>query len=147
MPRTQVIDPQILQAALEGLEAQRQRIAEQIARVRERLGSRQQAETVATPESAVPATRARKRRLSAAGRKAIAEAARKRWAAQWKREKEAAERQAEIKARRVLAMAKARKALAASRKAARKAAARKAPVKPETAAVAQVAAEEATATA
>ncbi len=134
MPRTPVIDLQILKAALEGLEAQRLRIAEQIARVRELLGSRQHAAMTAAPESTVLATRAtreprspRKRRLSVAGRKAIAEAARKRWAKQRKREAEEEKIQAETKARRVAAMAKARKALAASRKAAKKAV-KKAPV-------------------
>jgi hypothetical protein len=126
MPHTQAIDSRILQAALEGLQAQRQRITDQIDRVRERLGSRQ-AEPAA-PEAAAPAT-PKKRRLSAAGRKAIAEAAQKRWAAQRKREAEEAKHQAEAQARRAAGLAKARAVLAASRKAAERAAAKKAPAK------------------
>jgi hypothetical protein len=65
----------IINAAIEGFEAQKRRINEQVADLRQMLnpgtgdGARQ------------PAPPKRKRRLSAAGRKAIAEAARRRWAA------------------------------------------------------------------
>ena len=62
----------LLEAALSGLEAQKARIEEYIAAVRSQLG----------PErpTVVPPAR-KKRRLSAAGRKAIGDAARRRWAA------------------------------------------------------------------
>jgi len=72
----QKLSPEIVQAAIEGFEAQKSRIDAQIAQLRQMLdGDR--------PEAAAPspAPQKRKRRLSAAGRKAIAEAARKRWAA------------------------------------------------------------------
>ncbi len=69
------LDNEILTAAIEGFEAQKQRIDAQIAEIRQQLhgGS---AAPAATPEPA------RKRRtMSAAGRKRVAEAQRKRWAA------------------------------------------------------------------
>ncbi len=71
----QKLTPDIIQAAIEGFEAQKRRIDAQVIELRQMLdGGR--------PEMAVPsAPHKRKRRLSAAGRKAIAEAARKRWAA------------------------------------------------------------------
>lgn len=73
----QKLTPDIIQAAIEGFEAQKVRIDAQIAQLRQMLdGARPE---VAAPSSAPP--KKRKRRLSAAGRKAIAEAARKRWAA------------------------------------------------------------------
>ena len=75
-------DPSLLQAALEGLEAQRSRIEEQIQQVRAMLGHKRRGrppvgatglESAAKPE--------RKRRvLSAAARKRIAAAQKKRWA-------------------------------------------------------------------
>jgi cell division septum initiation protein DivIVA len=71
----QKLTPDIIQAAIEGFEAQKRRIDAQISELRQTLdGGR--------PEVAAPSTPPkRKRRMSAAGRKAIAEAARKRWAA------------------------------------------------------------------
>jgi hypothetical protein len=68
-------DPSLLEAALEGLEAQRQRIEEQIRHVRGLLGKRR---GTAASESAAPA---KKRQLSPAARKRIAAAQKKRWAA------------------------------------------------------------------
>ena len=66
---------EILTAAIDGFEAQKKRLDEQIAELRQILNP-----GVAS-EAAAPARPKRKRRLSAAGRKAIAEAVRKRWAA------------------------------------------------------------------
>jgi len=71
----QKLNPEILAAAIEGFEAQKRRIDEQIAELRQMQGAGR-VEPAAKPESPK-----RKRRLSAAGRKAIAEASRKRWAA------------------------------------------------------------------
>ena len=65
----------LLQAALEGLEAQRRRIEEQIEEVRSLLGTRAQ-----SPLGQQARTGGR-RQLSAAARKRIAAAQRKRWAA------------------------------------------------------------------
>jgi hypothetical protein len=62
----------LLEAALTGLEAQKDKIEEYIAAVRSQLGPERH--TTAQPVR-------KKRRLSAAGRKAIGDAARKRWAA------------------------------------------------------------------
>jgi hypothetical protein len=76
---------EIIAAAIEGFEAQKTRIDDQIAELR----------TVLTGGSAGPAAapeppKHKRRKMSAAGRKAIAEAQRKRWAAS----KKAAERSA-----------------------------------------------------
>ena len=66
---------EILTAAIEGFEFQKQKIDNQIASLRAMLSGRP-AKPAATPE---PPKRKR-RKMSAAGRKAIAEAQRKRWA-------------------------------------------------------------------
>jgi hypothetical protein len=71
---------EIIQAAIDGYEAQKTRIDEKIAELRG-MGSGRSSEPAAAPSAAVPGKRRRKRRLSAEGRAAIAEAARKRWAA------------------------------------------------------------------
>ena len=74
-----VIDQAFLNAALEGLELQHERIDEQIQRVKSLLGEKK--------PRAVPAAAARKgkpaakRELSEAARKRIAKAQKKRWAA------------------------------------------------------------------
>jgi hypothetical protein len=75
MPRNSklVSDSSLLEAALEGLEIQRQRIEEQIREVRSLLGKRR----AATNHEAMPL---RKRQLSSAARKRIAAAQKKRWA-------------------------------------------------------------------
>jgi hypothetical protein len=70
-----VSDPSLLEAALEGLEAQRYRIEDQIQQVRRLLGKRS---TNGTHQSAAPAA---KRQLSPAARRRIAAAQKKRWAA------------------------------------------------------------------
>ena len=76
MPRPRKLNPTVLEAALVGLQAQRKRIAEQIAQVRGMLGQGARQE-VANQDGAV---RPRRRR-SAATRKRMAEAQRKRWEA------------------------------------------------------------------
>jgi len=69
------LDNDILAAAIDGFEAQKKRIDEQIADIRELLtGGR--AEPAAKPEAG-----RERRKVSAAGRKRMAEAQRKRWAA------------------------------------------------------------------
>lgn len=90
MPRTSSSSPnkEILEAALQGLEAQRDKIEQQIAEVRSLLGNaparrgrpRKESESSST-SSASPATGARKKRtLSPEARKRIAAAQKKRWA-------------------------------------------------------------------
>lgn len=76
--------PEIIQAAIDGYEAQKSRIDSQIAELRGMLTGRSVTPAAAAeaPEAeGGPSKRRRKRRLSAAGREAIAAAARKRWAA------------------------------------------------------------------
>ncbi len=73
MPRTKRLEPAILEAALAGREAQRQRISEQIAQVQAKLGGKRVASTDRLPRH--------RRRMSAAGRRRIAQAQKKRWAA------------------------------------------------------------------
>ncbi len=85
-----VTDPTFLNAALEGLELQKQRIEEQIAYVRSLLGKSGGRATTRKNSAAAgdiaglvaaPATKTRKKRvLSPAARKRIAEAQKKRWA-------------------------------------------------------------------
>ncbi len=79
---TQTLAPEILTAALHGLEVQRQRIDSQIAEVRRML--RQQpasAVTATAPETGPQGSAQPRRKMSAAARKRIAEAQKKRWAA------------------------------------------------------------------
>ena len=73
-------DASLLSAALEGLELQKQRIEEQIAQVRARLGGR--GRRAAGGAAQRPA---RRRQLSAAARKRIALAQKRRWAEYRKR--------------------------------------------------------------
>jgi hypothetical protein len=83
---TQPLDESLLQAALEGLEIQRQRIHDQIAQVQTLLGRRgpgrpPAAETAAAEPASAPRKRRKRRTLSAEGRAAIVAALKKRWAA------------------------------------------------------------------
>ena len=79
MPRAKSVENQSLwNAALEGLELQKQRVEDQIRQVRSLLGKRPGRVTV-DAEAAGPRP-ARKRQLSAAARKRIAAAQKKRWA-------------------------------------------------------------------
>ena len=92
MPRTpSTVDQAALyEAALEGLELQKQRIEEQIRLVRSLIGGKKPRAVVApvaAAEEAAPSAKKaarkprRKRNLSPEARKRIAEAQRKRWAA------------------------------------------------------------------
>jgi len=78
MPRqTLLTDRVLLQAALDGLESQRQRVEDQIAEIRTRLGRR----GPGRPKKVAATTSPTKRHpISASGRKRIAAAQRKRWA-------------------------------------------------------------------
>ena len=83
MPRQPALSPEILQAALEGLELRRSRVDEQIAQLRARLGKRgpgrpPKAEQAVAKQPRKPAKK--KRTISAAARKKMAAAAKKRWA-------------------------------------------------------------------
>lgn len=79
MPRTKSVDDRaLLEAALEGLELQKQRIEDQIREVRSRLNKGRRAGGPAKTAEAAPRHR---RRLSADARKRIAAAQKKRWAA------------------------------------------------------------------
>ena len=74
------LNPTILQAALEGLELEKQRLEASIAEVRALLGGRSAAPTKSSQY--VPAGgQPKKRVFSAATRKKMAEAQRRRWAA------------------------------------------------------------------
>src|ERR1039458_8160349 len=66
---------EIIAAAIDGYEGQKKRIDQQLAELRAML-SGGPAETAPTPE----APKHKRRRMSAAGRRAVAEAQRKRWA-------------------------------------------------------------------
>jgi hypothetical protein len=86
MPRTQssVNDPTLLNAALEGLELQRQRLDDQIRQVRGMLGTRRGRPPASAAHNGAEAPRPR-RTLSLAARKRIAQAQKRRWAAYRKR--------------------------------------------------------------
>lgn len=71
-----VQDPELLAAALEGLEAQKKRIEDQISQVRALLG-RRRGRPAGDQSAAAPAP---KRQLSPAARKRIAAAQKRRWA-------------------------------------------------------------------
>jgi hypothetical protein len=124
MPIQKLTDEIIVAAAIEGLEAEKAHIAARIAELRTMLVGGP-AEAAAKPEALK-----RKRKLSRAGREAIAAALRKRWQEKRRDEAEQEKRQAEAKAKRIAALTKARKVLSASRKAA----ARKVAATPRTAA-------------
>lgn len=76
---------EILEAALQGLEAQRQKLDEQISQVRSLLGGRSAGRPAKAAGGHTPSARAetgqRKRVLSPEARKRIAAAQKKRWAA------------------------------------------------------------------
>jgi len=84
-PRTGVVDQTLLQAALEGLTLQRERLDEQIRQVRSMLGKRGPGRTSAaapagSEDAPAPRKRRKRRKMSAEARKRIAEAQKKRWA-------------------------------------------------------------------
>jgi hypothetical protein len=78
--RSSVQDPALLTAALEGLEAQKSRIEEQIQQVRAMLGRRRGRPPASAAAKAPAAETPAKRKLSPAARKRIAAAQKKRWA-------------------------------------------------------------------
>jgi hypothetical protein len=86
MAKTTLQDSALLTAALEGLEAQKARIEEQIKSVKAMLGGKgaRAAAAAAAPAEAAPAVKKGRRKkrgkLSAEARARIAEAQRKRWA-------------------------------------------------------------------
>ena len=83
MPKGRTVpNSDLLNAALEGLQAQKKRIDEQISQVQAMLGRRRGRPPAAAPAAAKPA---RKRQLSAAARKNIAAAQKRRWAEYRKR--------------------------------------------------------------
>ena len=88
MPRQPALNPEILQAAIEGLELQRTRLDELIAQVRARLGKRGPGRPPKAAKKASTKPTKKKRTISAAGRKRIAAAAKKRWA-EWKKQQAA----------------------------------------------------------
>ena len=73
------MDNSLYQAALEGLELQKQRIEDQIKQVKALLAGK--TKVAATPAAAATGEPKKKRKLSAVARKRIAEAQKKRWAA------------------------------------------------------------------
>lgn len=77
--KTSVTDSALLEAALEGLEMQKNRIEQQMAEVRRLLGKRPARK--AADGAAAEAEPKQKRELSAEARKRIAAAQKKRWAA------------------------------------------------------------------
>jgi hypothetical protein len=83
MPRGKSPNKELLSAALEGLEAQKRRIEEQISQVETMLGRRRGRKPKSEPAEARPAVR--KRQLSSAARKRIAAAQKRRWAEYRKR--------------------------------------------------------------
>jgi peptidoglycan hydrolase CwlO-like protein len=107
---TQKLDRSILEAAVIGFEQQRQQIDAKIAELKALL-SGGTTQTAATPQ---PAKRKR-RKMSAAGRKAIAEAQRKRWAAS-KKAAEPSAPEAAPKAKRKLSKAGRAAIVAATKK-------------------------------
>ena len=114
MPRPPALDPLILTVALQGLEAQRAGITDQIATVQQMLGNRP-----APPAGAIPAGVRPKRVVSPAARWRMAAAQRRRWAAVKTAEQAskapAAPKQAALPKRKLSAAA--RKRIAAAQKA------------------------------
>jgi hypothetical protein len=84
MPRLRSVNPDILNAALSNLEAQKQKIDDQIAQIHRMLPARLKtvAKSVAPIVGSAIGTKAREKRvLSPEARKRIADAQKKRWAA------------------------------------------------------------------
>ncbi len=85
MPRKSELSQDVLEAALQGLEAQRQRIGDQIAHVRHILGTGTRLTVGREPIAG------RKRTMSATARRRIAAAQKKRWQEFRKRSQQTAE--------------------------------------------------------
>jgi hypothetical protein len=93
MPTGNALSKDLLSAALAGLEAQRQRIDEQLSELRGMMGARQpgrppKSSAGATQSAAAQPGASKKRTVSAAARKRMAAAQKKRWAAVRKGRKE-----------------------------------------------------------
>jgi hypothetical protein len=80
MARTPAMNPEILNAALAGLEAQKERIEGQIAEIQSMLGRRKPGRPKAEEKLSPKPVAKKKRMMSAEGRARIAAATRKRWA-------------------------------------------------------------------
>jgi len=106
------LTPEIITAAIDGFEAQKVRLDSQISELRALLSGSPTESAAATPE---PKTRKR-RRMSAAGRKAIAEAQRKRWAASRKAATEPSAPEAAPKKKRKMSRAGRAAIIAATKK-------------------------------
>ena len=82
MAKSSIPSREILDAALQGLEAQKQKLEEQVAQVRSMLGKRVGRPPKTETASVVAVAPSKKKRvLSAAARKSIVAAQKKRWAA------------------------------------------------------------------
>jgi hypothetical protein len=84
-------DPNLLEAALEGLMLQKQRIESQIQEVRAMLGRRRSPPASKQSTGVLAASATPRRELSEAARKRIAAAQKKRWAEYRKKQARAAE--------------------------------------------------------
>ena len=104
MPQ-QKLSPELLTAALQALEVQKQQIDSHIAQVRRMLG------VLPRGPEAPPEAPKRRRRMSAAARKHIAEVQRKRWA-EYRKQKTAAVKEAKQPRRKMSAAG--RKSIAAA---------------------------------
>jgi hypothetical protein len=87
MPKP-TLTPEILTAALQGLEARKAQVESAIAEVRRMLRARGRPEQPAAPAEDPK----RKRRMSAAARKRISDATRKRWAEYHRKKAQAAKK-------------------------------------------------------
>jgi hypothetical protein len=103
---TPKLTKEIITAAISGFEEQKRQIDAQISDLRVQLSGRQ-----AAPTAAPEPTGRKRRKMSAAGRKAIAEAQRKRWAA-----KAASQPQTPAKPKRRLSAAGRAAIIAATKK-------------------------------
>ena len=77
----------ILEAAIEGLEAEKIRINATIERIRQMMGATPAGKASGSTKTAAPKAKATKRKMSAAGRKAVSRAQKARWAAFHKAQK------------------------------------------------------------
>ncbi len=88
-------DAKILQAAIAGLEVQRQQLDEQIAELRARLAALTAAPSAGVRRTRVTRTARKKKVLSPEARRRIAEAQRRRWAEYHRRMAQAAQAEAQ----------------------------------------------------
>ena len=106
MARPKSLDPQILDAVLEGLEFQKQRLDQYIAEAQRLLGSKPRKPAAAVKEAKEPRSK-----MSVAGREHIAEVQRKRWA-KWRKQKAAVVKEAKEPRRKMSAAGRKRIAVA-----------------------------------